>query len=117
MTKCFKHGGGIFAWPGASNPIGQRYLRRLLVTFKFELNMSLAGTFSIPGLVLLKAVGHMRWTTSLVVLFCLIVSSVLLFLAARDSASILANVREHLLKGVGEPPFDDNGNPQKPCSA
>jgi hypothetical protein len=36
----------------------------------------------------------------------------LFFFAASISADVLADIRRHLVKGVGEPPFDEKGNPK-----
>ena len=67
------------AW--SKEPVGQHYLRRMLVSFKFELNMSVA------------AAG--------------------LFGMAQTSAGVLADVRQQLVRGIGEPPFDE-GRPHRP---
>ena len=44
------------------------------------------------------------------------VVAVLLAKAARGSSDVLVDVRAALVKGVGEPPFDENGNPSPPRS-
>jgi hypothetical protein len=97
------------AW--VREPIGQRYLRRLLVSFKFELNMCVATVSTIPGVILLTRFGRISWTTGGPIVATAIVASALLFFAARGSADVLAEVRARLVLGVGEPPFDQNGNP------
>jgi hypothetical protein len=99
------------AW--VKEPIGQQYLRRLLVTFKFELNMFVAALFASLGVLLLAVTGRLQFTTGLGVLVGMIVAASLFFGAARGSANVLAEVRQRLVSGVGEPPFDEMGNPKK----
>ncbi len=98
-------------------PIGLRYLRRLLVTFKFELNLSLAALVSIPGFLFLAWFGHMRWCVSFGVVVAILLAALILFKAAYDSSTVLVKVRSELLKGVGEPPFDAANNPRPTSSA
>jgi hypothetical protein len=93
-------------------PIGQRYLRRMLVSFKFELNMSVAMAVSCPGIIMLARSGHMADRSAVVCVGLLAAGSILLFLAARGSAEVLADLRGQLLFGVGEPPFDEGGHPR-----
>jgi len=97
------------AWD--TEPIGQHYLRRLLVSFKFELNMCVAALGSIPGVL---ALGLMSLTSALATasgVIVLLVSAAALFRAARDTAGVLAELRSCLVQGVGEPPFSANGEP------
>jgi hypothetical protein len=100
------------AWD--KEPIGQRYLRRLLVTFKFELNMFVAIVCAIPGVLLLAANERLRCDAWVAVLVGMLIAAGLFFWAARGSANVLAKLREELISGVGEPPFDEAGNPKKP---
>jgi hypothetical protein len=93
------------AW--VREPIGQRYLRRLLVTFKFELNMFVATCFLIPGFVLLVIAGSISCVIGSSGAFAALLSALLFYFLACTSSDVLANVRTSLLKGVGEPPFDN----------
>ena len=106
---------GRIAW--TIEPIGQRYLRRLLVSFKFELNMFVASVATLPGVILLVRAGRLSWTAGAEISVVLVVGAGLLFVAARGSADVLADVRTRLLAGVGEPPFDRDGNPTPRPSA
>ena len=47
------------AW--VHEPVGQHYLRRMLVSFKFELNMFVAAFLNIVSVGLLAALGSMQW--------------------------------------------------------
>jgi hypothetical protein len=97
------------AW--VHEPIGQHYLRRLLVSFKFELNLfvaSLANILSIGGLAM---VGAVPWPATITAEIGLGIAALLLANAARGSAEVLADIRAALVKGVGIPPFDANGDP------
>jgi len=86
------------AW--THEPIGQRYLRRLLVSFKFELNMCTAALLAIPGVLLLGYRSYISLHTFFWLLLVLAVSATVFFLAAKDSADVLAKVRTELTKGV-----------------
>jgi hypothetical protein len=96
-------------------PVGVRYLRRTLVMFKFELNTAVASLLNIPLLLALRhqlPSGTPVWRPS----FALLVMSGVLFALARDSAGVLAETRKQLMRGVGRPPFDAQGNPSaEPC--
>ena len=92
------------AWSKDKEPIGQRYLRRLLVSFKFELNMCVAAAFSIPGVVWLYWIDRLDGRSAGVAVAVLVAVSGLTYAAARDSAGVLARTRSELLRGVGEPP-------------
>jgi hypothetical protein len=96
------------AW--VHEPVGQHYLRRILVSFKFELNMSVAALVGAIGVILFLPD---LFTSRAVALLAgsLLVLAGLLFFAARDSSTVLADVRAALVEGVGHPPFDENGNP------
>jgi hypothetical protein len=103
------------AWD--KEPIGQRYLRRLLVSFKFELNMFVAILSAIPGVFLLEATERLQRSVSISLLLGMLVAAGLFFWAARGSAYVLAQLRQLLVNGVAEPSFDEAGNPRKPGSA
>jgi hypothetical protein len=90
-------------------PIGQHYLRRLLVSFKFELNMCVAAAGSAPGVLALGVMGRIREFTAACIIVVLVVAAAALFRAATDTAVVLADVRSRLILGVGEPAFDTNG--------
>jgi len=95
-------------------PIGQHYLRRLLVSFKFELNMCVAALGSAPGVL---ALGFMGLTSTLATasgVIVVLLSAAALFRAARDTAGVLAELRSCLLLGVGAPPFGAGGEPAQP---
>ena len=103
------------AW--VQEPIGQHYLRRLLVSFKFELNMFVATLISLVGVPILGFAGSIRWSFATGFGVLLAVAAVLFAKAARASSDVLADVRAALVKGVGEPPFDQSGNPTRPRSS
>lgn len=94
-------------------PIGQRYLRQLLVTFKFELNMAIATSLAAVGVLVVAIVGEMGCIAALAAAACLLAASYLFFCLSRSTSGVLADVRRLLLKGVGEPPFDSAGNPTR----
>jgi hypothetical protein len=94
-------------------PVGQHYLRRMLVSFKFELNMSVAALVTIPGVLILVMRGVIGGDTAAVAIASLAIASAALFTMAEGSAGVLADVRKQLVQGVGEPPFDDTGNPHR----
>jgi hypothetical protein len=100
------------AWK--TEPVGQHYLRRMLVSFKFELNMSVAAMMAAPGLLLLAIRRVITGDTMVVALIILVFSAAALFSMAESSAGVLAEIRKQLVLGVGEPPFDANGNPRSP---
>ena len=96
-----------------NEPVGQHYLRRLVTSFKFELNMSVAAWVCLGGVALLAVEGRLGWSSAALIGLALGIVAVLLAKAARDSADVLAQVRAALVKGVGEPPFDNDGNPSQ----
>jgi hypothetical protein len=98
------------AWD--KEPTGQHYLRKMLVSFKFELNMFVALLGCIPGVVLLGVQHRITDLTAAGACAFLILAASLLFNYATGSAQVLADLRMELLKGVGLPPFDQDGNPQ-----
>ena len=84
----------------------------MLVSFKFELNMFVATMVCLVGFWLLGFSGSVRWPIVVAVAVGLGAAAVLLANAALGSSEVLADVRANLLKGVGEPPFDQSGNPR-----
>jgi len=93
-------------------PVGQRYLRRLLVSFKFELNMETAILVLLPGVVLLCAYKEISRCTFATVVLVSLAAIALLHTVVGNTSDLLATVRHHLLKGVGQPPFNTNGTPK-----
>jgi hypothetical protein len=88
----------------------------LLVSFKFELNMFVATLLGFFGVGLRGSLGEVRWPVVVQVGVCLAVAALFSARAARDSSEVLADVRAALVKGVGEPPFDKDGNPDTPSA-
>jgi hypothetical protein len=83
------------AW--VREPIGQRYLRRVLTTFKFELNMLVAVLLTIPGTVTLAyynvlPVHAAGWTLGLSALF-----EAYLGIAAFEDSKLLHRLRDDLI--------------------
>jgi len=99
------------AW--AREPVGQHYLRRMLVTFKFELNMFVATFVSLLAVGALGMAGSMPWPAVLKTGLGFAAAALFFAKAARDSSEVLADVRTALVKGVGEPPFDASGDSGK----
>ena len=79
------------AWQ--KEPIGQRYLRRILTTFKFELNLLVATPVTIPGTIALAYYGVIGNTVTL--LLGLFIAGLVLYLyrASVSSSVLLDNVR------------------------
>ena len=83
----------------------------MLVGFKFELNMFVAVVFSIPGFAAVTTSWPLR-TSAVCLITALTVIAVFLFVAARGSADVLADVRRWLVnvadknrhEGVPVPP-------------
>jgi hypothetical protein len=94
-------------------PIGQGYLRRQLVIFKFELNSIVALSFSLIGVLVLGYIGQISSTATIYMTLVLFAAFWLAIKAAYDSSILLADIRRELLRGVGLPPFDDDGTPTK----
>lgn len=86
------------AW--TNEPIGVRYMRRLLVSFKFELNMLAASFFAIPGVLMLGYGHHVSRPTFYGLVVLLVVAVGVFWFFAKDTAQVLANVRRELTKGV-----------------
>lgn len=83
-----------------NEPVGQRYLRRLLVSFKFELNMLTAAFFAIPGVLLLGLGDYVSARIFYGLLIGSVVAVGVFWFFAKDTAEVLANVRKELTKGV-----------------
>lgn len=80
-----------------SEPVGQRYLRAILLRFKFELGTAIALVSS--GLALLLTT--LALCTALVWCVLLIaVAAYLLFVEARSSHRLLSKIRHEILKGA-----------------
>jgi hypothetical protein len=91
------------AW--TTEPTGQHYLRRLLAIFKFELNGFTAVLVALPGLVWFAATVDLRLGQTLGLLLPVVGLGFYLFHAATQTSFLLAELREQLLLGVGQPPF------------
>jgi hypothetical protein len=81
-------------------PVGQRYLRRLLVTFKFELNLLVACVPCLGGLGALLAWNVVPGVVGYPLMAFAFVLGCYLFFAAYTSAGLLRQVRSELLNGV-----------------
>jgi hypothetical protein len=75
------------AW--SHEPIGQRYIRRFLVSFKFELNTSVGALSAAPSPLLLAAYGQVSWLTGILSFAVLVLLAMLFFCAAKDSAGVV----------------------------
>jgi hypothetical protein len=84
----------------------------MLVDFKFELNMCVATGAALPSVWLLFAQGRVQGATASWITVGLVAASLGFYAAARGTAEVLATLREKLVSGVGEPPFDDAGSPR-----
>ena len=89
-------------------PVGHRYLRRLLVSFKFELNMCVAVMVATPGLLLLAAYQQVSWGRGAIGSIVMMIAAYVLFRAARTSSGVLADTRRHLVQGVTVRPTESN---------
>lgn len=97
----------------SKEPVGHRYLRRLLVTFKFELNMFVAILVALPGVYLLGESQRVSGLFALRALVAMALAGLVFWVFAKGSADVLAKTRGLLVLGVGEPPFDNDGNPSR----
>lgn len=77
-------------------PVGQRYLRTILLRFKFEVGTAVSLLFSCPGLFW-TSLGY-PWA-ALWFAMCVALASCLLF-EARCSHQLLSEVRHEILKGA-----------------
>jgi hypothetical protein len=89
-------------WHKDNEPIGQHYLRRLLVSFKFELNMSTACLGSMVGWALLGVLGVLNPLPAIALFALSWAAMLMLFSMARTSADVLAEVREHMIAVADE---------------
>jgi hypothetical protein len=98
------------AW--INEPTGQHYLRRMLAVFKFELNMFMAVLFVLIGVIPLTCTAVITTETALWITLFAVVLGGYLFHAATQTSKVLAEIRELLLLGVGQPPFDTSAQSQ-----
>jgi hypothetical protein len=80
----------------STEPVGQRYLRTILLRFKFEVGTAIALLLSSPGLFL---TGLASWWTFLWFSVCVAIALGLLF-EARCSHQVLSRVRHEILEGA-----------------
>ena len=92
------------AWK--EEPVGQGYLRRLVVSFKFELNMSVGSLVAIFGFCLLGTFERSARWPSVAAIILLGGAAGLLLTMARDTSAVLAETRAQLVRGVHRPPVD-----------
>ena len=92
------------AWE--KEPVGQGYVRRLVVSFKFELNLFVGSLVAIFGFSLLGTFEPTARWPSVAAIILLGGAAVLLFTMARDTSSLLAETREQLVRGVHRPPVE-----------
>lgn len=86
-------------------PVGQRYLRTIVLRFKFELGTAVALVSSAFGLFLTRLAFH----TALMWFACLIaISFYLLLVEARSSHRLLSRIRHEILKGALTYPPEQN---------
>jgi len=90
------------AWK--EEPVGQGYLRRLVVSFKFELNMFVGSLVAIFGFCLLGTFERTARVPSVAAVILLGGAAALLFTMARDTSGVLAETREQLVRGIHRPP-------------
>jgi len=103
------------AW--TNEPTGQHYLRRLLVSFKFELNMFVAVLVALPSVPTLVFYNLLICWRGWVLSVGLVAAAVVFFYFAKSSSDVLADVRRHLVEGVWEPKGqlrESQGNVPKP---
>ena len=85
-------------------PIGHRYLRRVLTSFKFELNTCVSAALAMPSVALLVNSGQIEKNTGWSVLIGLLVTAVVFYCFCTTSAELLANTRHSLIAGWWTPP-------------
>ena len=89
-------------------PVGQRYLRTILLRFKFEVGTAIALLLSSPGLFFM---GLTLWWSLLWFSLCVAIALGLLF-EARCSHQLLSEVRHEILEGpIVYPHLPANGPP------
>ncbi len=79
-------------------PIGQHYLRRLLTTFKFELNLLTAAIVAFPGVVLLFGAGLVSPGAGWALIGVSVALGWYLLQAATATSLLLADTRKLLLE-------------------
>jgi hypothetical protein len=84
------------AWK--DEPIGQHYLRRLLTTFKFELNLLTAVIVAFPGVVLLFGADLVPPRAGWALVVGAIALGAYLLKAATDTSLLLTDTRKLLLE-------------------
>jgi hypothetical protein len=92
-------------------PVGQRYLRTILLRFKFEVGTAIALLLSCPGLFF---TGLTFWWSLLWSSLCVAIALGLLFeeFEARCSHQLLSEVRHEILEGpIVYPHLPPNGPP------
>ena len=90
------------AWGSEGEPVGHRYLRRTLTSFKFELNTFIALFFVWAGVAALGVSGLLGgWTIEGLIVLSLVMWG--FYQAACDSAEVLASVRALLLDDKPQP--------------
>jgi hypothetical protein len=78
-------------------PIGQHYLRRVLIIFKFELNLLVATVATLPGTLALASFGILSQHALVGFLGVTLVLGAYLLRAAYDSSKLLDQVRTQLI--------------------
>ncbi|SRR6266851_835580 len=86
-----------------TEPVGQRYLRAILLRFKFELGTSIALLSSSIGL-LLTTLSLCKALTWFVVFIA--IAAYLIFVEARSSHRLLSKIRHEILKGAVQYPAE-----------
>jgi hypothetical protein len=74
--------------------------------------MSVAALGTMPGVLLLAFRDELNDISAFIVIVVCAIAAACLFNMAETSAGVLADVRAQLVRGVGEPPFDADGNPR-----
>jgi hypothetical protein len=93
-----------------TEPVGQRYLRAILLRFKFELGTAIALLSSGLGLLLttLTLCKALTWSVVLIA-----VSAYLVFVEARSSHRLLSKIRHEILKGALPYPAESSVDQQQ----
>lgn len=88
-----------------SEPVGQRYLRNILLRMKFELSLGIAILFMIIGLFVLQndtvIIESTFWRRVILYLLPFLTSLYLLCVEARSSSKVLARTRKLLVEKFG----------------
>jgi hypothetical protein len=99
-------------------PVGDGYIKRLLVSFKYELNMCVAAGACLPGLLALVLRGHISTSIGVSALLAALLAVFLFYRAARGSADVLVRVRHDLVQSASRrqtapppPPPGPSGTP------